>query len=106
MSADVPDNRPLSVYRQLCDRTGTIRDAQGYHTQGVRESAYCNTPLAKKLSEAKWGFPVHHVDVWPDPAAGFQLGHLARIVIDPHAGQANPAPLSLRDPESEADSSG
>jgi hypothetical protein len=68
-------------YAELFRRSGTNRDAPGYHNQDYVEDGYWNTGIANQLSSVKWGFPVHHVKVVPGP---LRLGIPSRDVIDPN----------------------
>jgi hypothetical protein len=68
-------------YAQLFRRSGEVRDGGDYHLQTFVENTYWNTGLANKLSEKRWGFPVHHVDVAPGQ---LRLGVPSRDIIDPN----------------------
>jgi hypothetical protein len=68
-------------YAELFRRSGAVRDGQDYHLQTFVENNFWNTGLANKLSEKRWGFPVHHVDVAPGP---LRLGVRSRDIIDPN----------------------
>jgi Domain of unknown function (DUF4157) len=74
-----------SKYRELFRRSGTKRDAPGYHTQTLIENTYWSRGLAKKLNRKWRGYPVRHVDVAPGPGTNFRLGVPSKDVVDPNA---------------------